>query len=785
MKKQLFTVLLALSLLLVCSVPALAADLSVSAAVSSDLHAAVTEGENNQFTVYTDAASAVLTLLPASDCDLRYGTTTTAGEIKLTLSDTASVSVGPAGSDEGRSVYTFVLKKVSVAIDDSLYRTGNGSRYDATDKGMILLPAGVQPYAKLIISGLDSGEYTVTGAGELNDKGYAPLDHVSDLDTAASVAVKINGVTFAARDFTLLRPTLSTINFNNKASNTSDRTLTILDGVYTYDTAEQVSGDWETVYFQIKPLCVDATVTVEQGKTDMVPAANGWYSQRMSKDCYELTVTVTLEVEDKSVEQEYTVYLMGDEYQGPAVKTFAAAAQADGSGDQYLTVIDNSTNQLYVFLPPGVERFYVSVATEGTVSSLDLGGAIEAGKWYERGPALDGSLLTCKDSVGIPYSYLVHVISGADKNDTDASLRTLLVRSGSKQSTADNVALGFSPEVTDYSFPVDAGDVYLSIAAAAAGSGATVFINDRQTTSLAVSDLNTDAVTEFKVLVVAGDHATTRTYTLTVNGATGLLKTLSFSNLKGLTPAFRSDCGSYTGYTEADIASTYIVALSKNYSSDYVQISRASYNSYGQVSAYNALTKPTQGGANVTASLSAGSNIFRIDVLASADAKTAKGSYYVSVYVPSGDPRCVVSSQQLFVNGKAQTLSAYNIAGNNYLKLRDIAALLDGTVKEMNVGWNDAQWTATISMPGEFVQRGDELSTLSEPARYAQSTQYFTYNDLPVYPLAYNVTGVADETGSNYVMLRDVASLLNFGVTYNASTKSINIDTASKYTPGL
>ena len=55
----------------------------------------------------------------------------------------------------------------------------------------------------------------------------------------------------------------------------------------------------------------------------------------------------------------------------------------------------------------------------------------------------------------------------------------------------------------------------------------------------------------------------------------------------------------------------------------------------------------------------------------------------------------------------------------------------------------------------------------------------------PVFPLAYNVTGTGDATGSNYVMLRDVASLLDFGVTYTPTTQTININTASEYIPGL
>ena len=789
MKKTLLIMLLACGLLLICAGTALADDFSVSADPGEGRHAVVIDEGENSFSVYTDASSVKLSFTLKEGYDLRIGSYADAapadkGVVTDTLTGTASYSVGPAGSEE-RTVYTYTLKPVSVAIDAGLYKTADGSaKYDATDKGKVLVPDDVTPYAKISVTGAD-GVCTVTGAGEINENGYAALSNFDDMDLSAAVEVKVGGVSFARRSFELLRPTLSTINFNSKASNTSDRTLTIQDGIYAYDTAEQVSSDWSTIYFQVNPLCTEASVKVEQAKADIEPSG-GWYSQRMNKDCYDLTVTVTVAVEDKKVEQEYTVYLMDDKYAGPQVKTFAAREKADGQGAEYLTVVDNVGRIVYVLLPEGVSTFWASAEAEGTVSSIQLAGSeIEAGKWYEHSDALDGKKLTLSDAVGISYSYNIRVLGGADKSDQDASLRSLRVRSGSKQSTADNVALSFAADTLDYSFPVDAGDVYLYIAAAANDSDATVFINDQLTTAFTVTDLDTDAVSVFRVLVVAGDHVTTKTYTLAVNGATGLLQTLSASNIKGLSPAYKSDISTYTGYTEAGTASTYIVALAKNYSSDYVQISKANYNNYGQVASYTALTKVTQGGANVTASLNTGSNIFRVDVLPGETATTVKGTYYMCLYVPTADPKCTVSSQKLYVNGKEQTLSAYNIAGNNYLKLRDIAALLDGTVKEMNVGWEEEKWTATMAMPGTFTPRGDELSTLTSPVRYDISTQYFTYNTLPVYPLAYNVTGSGDAAGSNYVMLRDVASLLNFSVTYNATSQAIYIDTASKYTPGL
>ena len=781
MKKKLLILMLALALVLAFSSLALAADsFSVKADAGSGKAAAVSDGEN-AYVVYTDADSVKLTLTPKTGVTLNPES--------LTLSAGTTGTVTATDAEGVATEYTFTYKKVEVKIADALYGKADGTEeYEVNGKGKIVVPTNVVPYAKITVkdsdgNALDSSLYSLVGAEAQNDGGFARLLSFDDRTLETGAAVRIGGVTFASHRFTLLRPTLDRIKFNSKATNTGDRTLTVKSGVYDYDTKDQVDGAWSTVYFEVIPLCGEAGVTVEQGSKDMEPDGKGWYSQALVKDVYNLTVTVTLE----DIEQKYTVHLMNDAYSGPQVTAFDAFEKDGGTGEKYLTLVDGANSSVYVFLPEGADKFYASVAMSGKVKNLKLDGtAVSEGEWYEEAASLDGKKLTYSDDAGKTYAYTVTVENSADKNDTDASLISLKVRSGSKASTSDNVELAFDPKTLDYAFPVAKSDAYLSITATASDSDATVFINGQKAASLTVDDLDTEAVTEFDILVVAGDNKTTKTYTVTVNGSAGLLNTLSASDIKGLTPGpFKSDIRTYTGYTDPGKVSTLITALAKNYSSDFVQISKAEFNSYGQAKSYTALTNAVQGGTSVTAALTQGSNIFRVDVLASATATSAKASYYLTVYVPAASPKCVVSSQKLYINGTAKTLSAYNIAGNNYLKLRDIAALLDGTVKEMKVDWDASTWTASMAMPGTFAKRGDELTTLTPPSKYALSTQYFTYNALPVYPLAYNVTGTGDDAGSNYVMLRDVASLLNFGVTYDGSNQSIHIDTASKYTPGL
>ena len=240
----------------------------------------------------------------------------------------------------------------------------------------------------------------------------------------------------------------------------------------------------------------------------------------MTQAPYKRTVTITVGKE-KTVSQNYTLYLMSEGYSGPAVKSFQASEKADGNGDSYLTVVDEEAKTVHIFLPEDADGFFVAVTMDGKIDPpLKLAGdTIEEEEWNEYSASeLNNKKLSFKDVAGIEYSYKIEVHDSADADDTDASLKSLKVRSGSKQSTSDNVEIGFDPKVLDYAFSVAKSDVYLNIAAAAKDSDATVFINGQQVTSLTVDDLATDEATEFDILVIAGDNKTTQTYTVTVNG---------------------------------------------------------------------------------------------------------------------------------------------------------------------------------------------------------------------------------------------------------------------------
>lgn len=64
-------------------------------------------------------------------------------------------------------------------------------------------------------------------------------------------------------------------------------------------------------------------------------------------------------------------------------------------------------------------------------------------------------------------------------------------------------------------------------------------------------------------------------------------------------------------------------------------------------------------------------------------------------------------------NGRPLELGAYNIANNNYVKLRDVAQLLSGTEKSVSVTWNNDAFCIELIRGGLYQPAGGELTPLS------------------------------------------------------------------------
>jgi hypothetical protein len=69
------------------------------------------------------------------------------------------------------------------------------------------------------------------------------------------------------------------------------------------------------------------------------------------------------------------------------------------------------------------------------------------------------------------------------------------------------------------------------------------------------------------------------------------------------------------------------------------------------------------------------------------------------------------------VNGKSVCFEAYNISGNNYFKLRDLAAAVNGSVKQFSVGWDGSKNAISLGSGQAYTSVGGELAVSANPSK--------------------------------------------------------------------
>ena len=131
------------------------------------------------------------------------------------------------------------------------------------------------------------------------------------------------------------------------------------------------------------------------------------------------------------------------------------------------------------------------------------------------------------------------------------------------------------------------------------------------------------------------------------------------------------------------------------------------------------------------------------------------------------------TGQTVTLNGRQVDFAAYNIQGNNYFKLRDLAAALTGTEKNFNVEYNKAKDAVEITslMPyiaGDFGNSGYQRSG-NQTAVHSPQAMYVDGEAVTLEAYA-----VLDY---NYCKLRDVAELMDFAVDWDPNTNTVNIGT--------
>lgn len=136
-----------------------------------------------------------------------------------------------------------------------------------------------------------------------------------------------------------------------------------------------------------------------------------------------------------------------------------------------------------------------------------------------------------------------------------------------------------------------------------------------------------------------------------------------------------------------------------------------------------------------------------------------------------------LSQNTILVDGEAKSVSAYMIQGNNYFKLRDFAALVNGTEKQFQVEWDNASQAIRMTSEMPYTMVGGELSNSNIQSQKAyEATSAIYLNGEQIAFTGYSIAG------NNYFKLRDMAKRFNIGVEYDNQTGQVQISTDQSYT---
>lgn len=139
---------------------------------------------------------------------------------------------------------------------------------------------------------------------------------------------------------------------------------------------------------------------------------------------------------------------------------------------------------------------------------------------------------------------------------------------------------------------------------------------------------------------------------------------------------------------------------------------------------------------------------------------------------PAGVKTANPTNDKLMVNGAEKAPTVYKIGGSNYFKIRDVAAVLNGTEKQFAVGYSGGKVTVSSGQPYEAT--GKELAGAPDSDRDAAPSNDSILIDgeeasLTVYKIG----------GSNYFKLRDLGKALDFYVGYTGG--KVTIETGKSY----
>lgn len=133
-----------------------------------------------------------------------------------------------------------------------------------------------------------------------------------------------------------------------------------------------------------------------------------------------------------------------------------------------------------------------------------------------------------------------------------------------------------------------------------------------------------------------------------------------------------------------------------------------------------------------------------------------------------------LSEQNIKLDGDKIYVEGYNIEGNNYFRLRDVAAILNNSSVQFNVIFNKETSTVEIERKSPYSKLENDLkSRKKEKLEISKSFQKVTVDSEKIVFNGYLING------NNYFKLRDLGKTIGFYVDYDDESNSVIIKTQS------
>jgi hypothetical protein len=127
----------------------------------------------------------------------------------------------------------------------------------------------------------------------------------------------------------------------------------------------------------------------------------------------------------------------------------------------------------------------------------------------------------------------------------------------------------------------------------------------------------------------------------------------------------------------------------------------------------------------------------------------------------------------VLAGGNEFRVCAYEIGGEVYFKLRDIAAVMNGTEGQFEIAWDGAEGAIHIFSGSPYTPAGGEFEEGGGVTEKAHGAAVKIYADGTETALAaYTIKG------NNYFRLEDISGALDFTASWDVGGAAVAIDTA-------